>query len=169
MGPKNMNSAPSGNNNGLSAKEQYYKDQHDARVAQLAQFRMNNFKDSNGESVDRGEKDRKLELRHQFDQIKLETDTFLKMQAGLGLMSEKEIREYKDNLNRQENNALEYMRDGGEGSLVPMENLMKRSLDQISDFEAKIQATPEYQEMEQKKALAKKGLDMIEIMTQISV
>ena len=161
MGPKNMNSAPSGNNNGLSAKEQYYKDQHDARVAQLAQFRMNNFKDSNGESVDRGEKDRKLELRHQFDQIKLETDTFLKMQAGLGLMSEKEIREYKDNLNRQENNALEYMRDDGEGSLVPMENLMKRSLDQISDFEAKIQATPEYQEMEQKKALAKKGLDMI--------
>ena len=161
MGPKNMNSAPSGNNNGLSAKEQYYKDQHDARVAQLAQFRMNNFKDSNGESVDGGEKDRKLELRHQFDQIKLETDTFLKMQAGLGLMSEKEIREYKDNLNRQENNALEYMRDGGEGSLVPMENLMKRSLDQISDFEAKIQATPEYQEMEQKKALAKKGLDMI--------
>ena len=161
MGPKNMNSAPSGNNNGLSAKEQYYKDQHDARVAQLAQFRMNNFKDSNGESVDRGEKDRKLELRHQFDQIKLETDTFLKMQAGLGLMSEKEIREYKENLNRQENNALEYMRDGGEGSLVPMENLMKRSLDQISDFEAKIQATPEYQEMEQKKALAKKGLDMI--------
>ena len=161
MGPKNMNSAPSGNNNGLSAKEQYYKDQHDARVAQLAQFRMNNFKDSNGESVDRGEKDRKLELRHQFDQIKLETDTFLKMQAGLGLMSEKEVREYKDNLNKQEKNALDYMRDGGEGSLVPMENLMKRSLDQISDFEAKIQATPEYQEMEQKKALAKKGLDMI--------
>ena len=161
MGPKNMNSAPSGNNNGLSAKEQYYKDQHDARVAQLAQFRMNNFKDSNGESVDRGEKDRKLELRHQFDQIKLETDTFLKMQAGLGLMSEKEIREYKDNLNRQENNALEYMRDGGDGNFAPMENLMKRTLDQISDFEAKIQATPEYQEMEQKKALAKKGLDMI--------
>ena len=161
MGPKNMNSAPNGNNNGLSAKEQYYKDQHDARVAQLAQFRMNNFKDSNGESVDRGEKDRKLELRHQFDQIKLETDTFLKMQAGLGLMSEKEIREYKDNLNRQENNALEYMRDGGDGNFAPMENLMKRTLDQISDFEAKIQATPEYQEMEQKKALAKKGLDMI--------
>ena len=161
MGPKNMNSAPSGNNNGLSAKEQYYKNQHDARVAQLAQFRMNNFKDSNGESVDRGEKDRKLELRHQFDQIKLETDTFLKMQAGLGLMSEKEIREYKDNLNRQENNALEYMRDGGDGNFAPMENLMKRTLDQISDFEAKIQATPEYQEMEQKKALAKKGLDMI--------
>ena len=161
MGPKNMNSAPSGNNDALSAKEQYYKEQHDARVAQLSQFRMNNFKESNGENVDRGEKDRKLELRHQFDQIKLETDTFLKMQAGLGLMSEKEVREYKDNLNKQENNALEYMRDGGEGSLVPMENLMKRTLDQISDFEAKIQATPEYQEMEQKKALAKKGLDMI--------
>lgn len=161
MGPKNMNSAPSGNNDALSAREQYYKEQHDARVAQLSQFRMNNFKDSNGENVDRGEKDRKLELRHQFDQIKLETDTFLKMQAGLGLMSEKEVREYKDNLNKQEKNALEYMRDGGEGSLVPMENLMKRSLDQISDFEAKIQATPEYQEMEQKKALAKKGLDMI--------
>ena len=162
MGPKNMNSAPSGNNNGLSAKEQYYKDQHDARVAQLAQFRMNNFKDSNGESVDRGEKDRKLELRHQFDQIKLETDTFLKMQAGLGLMSEKEIREYKDNLNRQENNALEYMRDGGDGNFAPMENLMKRTLDQISDFEAKIQATPEYQENGTKEGFGKKkGFDMI--------
>ena len=204
MGPKNMNFAPSGNNNGdkygisdvnkreyrdrvmqerraeyakqlqensetqidnnkspFSAREQYYNEQHDARVAQLVQFRMNNFKESNGENIDRGEKDRKLELRHQFDQIKLETDTFLKMQAGLGLMSEKEVREYKDNLNKQEKNALDYMRDGGEGSLVPMENLMKRSLDQISDFEAKIQATPEYQEMEQKKALAKKGLDMI--------
>ena len=161
MGPKNMNSAPSGNNNGLSTKEQYYKDQHDARVAQLAQFRMNNFKESNGENVDRGESDRKLELRHQFDQVKLEADTFLKMQAGLGLMNEKEIREYKDNLNKQEKNALDYMRDGGDGSFAPMENLMKRTLDQISDFEAKIQATPEYREMEQKKALAKKGLDMI--------
>ena len=161
MGPKNMNFAPSGNNNGLSAKEQYYKDQHDARVAQLAQFRMNNFKETNGENVDRGESDRKLELRHQFDQVKLEADTFLKMQAGLGLMNEKEIREYKDNLNKQEMNALDYMRDGGDGSFAPMENLMKRTLDQISDFEAKIQATPEYQEMEQKKALAKKGLDMI--------
>lgn len=83
------------------------------------------------------------------------------MQAGLGLMNEKEIREYKDNLNKQEKNALEYMRDGGEGSLVPMENLMKRSLDQISDFEAKIQATPEYQEMIRKKMLARKGLDAI--------
>ena len=161
MGPKNMNSAPSGNNNVLSARDQYYKEQHDARVAQLSQFRMNNLKESNGENVDRGESDRKLELRHQFNQVKLEADTFLKMQAGLGLMNEKEIREYRDNLNKQEKNALEYMRDGGEGSLVPMENLMKRSLDQISDFEAKIQATPEYQEMEQKKALAKKGLDMI--------
>ena len=161
MGPKNMNSAPSGNNNVLSARDQYYKEQHDARVAQFSQFKMNNRKESNGENVDRGESDRKLELRHQFNQVKLEADTFLKMQAGLGLMSEKEVREYKDNLNKQEENALEYMRDGGEGSLVPMENLMKRSLDQISDFEAKIQATPEYQEMEQKKALAKKGLDII--------
>ena len=161
MGPKNMNSAPSGNNNVLSARDQYYKEQHDARAAQFSQFKMNNLKESNGENVDRGESDRKLELRHQFNQVKLETDTFLKMQAGLGLMSEKEVREYKDNLNKQEKNALEYMRDGGEGSLVPMENLMKRSLDHISDFEAKIQATPEYQEMEQKKALAKKGLDMI--------
>ncbi len=161
MGPKNMNFAPSRDNNNLSAKEQYYKDQHDARVAQLSQFRMNNFKETNGENVDRGESDRKLELRHQFDQVKLETDTFLKMQAGLGLMNEKEIREYKDNLNKQEKNALDYMRDGGDGSFAPMENLMKRTLDQISDFEVKIQATPEYQEMEQKKALAKKGLDMI--------
>lgn len=161
MGPKNMNFAPSRDNNNLSAKEQYYKDQHDARVAQLSQFRMNNFKETNGENVDRGESDRKLELRHQFDQVKLETDTFLKMQAGLGLMNEKEIREYKDNLNKQEKNALDYMRDGGDGSFAPMENLMKRTLDQISDFEAKIQATPEYQEMEQRKALAKKGLDMI--------
>jgi len=161
MGPKNMNFIPSRDNNNLSAKEQYYKDQHDARVAQLSQFRMNNFKETNGENVDRGESDRKLELRHQFDQVKLEADTFLKMQAGLGLMNEKEIREYKDNLNKQEKNALDYMRDGGDGSFAPMENLMKRTLDQISDFEAKIQATPEYQEMEQKKALAKKGLDMI--------
>ena len=161
MGPKNMNFTPSRDNNNLSAKEQYYKDQHDARVAQLSQFRMNNFKKTNGENVDRGESDRKLELRHQFDQVKLEADTFLKMQAGLGLMNEKEIREYKDNLNKQEKNALDYMRDGGDGSFAPMENLMKRTLDQISDFEAKIQATPEYQEMEQKKALAKKGLDMI--------
>ena len=161
MGPKNMNSAPSGNSDVLSARDQYYKEQHDARVAQLSQFKMNNLKESNGENVDRGESDRKLELRHQFNQVKLEADTFLKMQAGLGLMNEKEVREYKDNLNKQEKNALEYMRDGDKGSLVPMENLMKRSLDQISDFEAKIQATPEYQEMIRKKMLAKKGLDMI--------
>ena len=71
MGPKNMNFTPSRDNNNLSAKEQYYKDQHDARVAQLSQFRMNNFKETNGENVDRGESDRKLELRHQFDQVKL--------------------------------------------------------------------------------------------------
>lgn len=161
MGPKNMNFTPSRDNNNLSAKEQYYKDQHDARVAQLSQFRMNNFKETNGENVDRGESDRKLELRHQFDQVKLEADTFLKMQAGLGLMNEKEIREYKDNLNKQEKNALDYMRDGGDGSFAPMENLMKRTLDQISDFEAKIQATPEYQEMIRKKMLARKGLDAI--------
>ena len=143
------------------AREEYYARKHEEREAQFSRFKANKFMEENGVEFEKKEIDRKLELRHQFDQIKLETDTFLKMQAGLGLMSEKEIREYKDNLNRQENNALEYMRDGGEGSLVPMENLMKRSLDQISDFEAKIQATPEYQEMEQKKALAKKGLDMI--------
>ena len=143
------------------AREEYYARKHEEREAQLAQFRMNEYKEKAGEQVEKNESDRKLELRHQFDQVKLEADTFLKMQAGLGLMSEKEIREYKDNLNRQENNALEYMRDGGEGSLVPMENLMKRSLDQISDFEAKIQATPEYQEMIRKKMLARKGLDAI--------
>ena len=143
------------------AREEYYARKHEEREAQLAQFRMNEYKEKAGEQVEKNESDRKLELRHQFDQVKLEADTFLKMQAGLGLMSEKEIREYKDNLNKQESNALEYMRDGGDGSLVPMENLMARTLDQISDFETKIQATPEYQEMEQKKALAKKGLDMI--------
>ena len=137
------------------AREKYYKEQHDLREEQY------NHEADTSKDAERNENDRKIELRHQFDQVKLEADTFLKMQAGLGLMNEKEIREYKDNLNKQEKNALEYMRDGGEGSLVPMENLMKRSLDQISDFEAKIQATPEYQEMEQKKALAKKGLDMI--------
>ena len=142
------------------AREEYYARKHEEREAQLAQFRMNEYKEKAGEQVEKNESDRKLELRHQFDQIKLETDTFLKMQAGLGLMNEKEIREYKDNLNKQEKNALEYMREGGDGSLVPMENLMKRSLDQISNFEASIQATPEYQEMERKKALVKKGLDM---------
>lgn len=143
------------------AREEYYARKHEEREAQLAQFRMNEYKEKAGEQVEKNESDRKLELRHQFDQIKLETDTFLKMQAGLGLMNEKEIRDYKDNLNKQEKNALEYMRDGGDGSLAPMENLMKRSLDQISVFEANIQATPEYQEMERKKALVKKGLDAI--------
>ena len=143
------------------AREEYYARKHEEREAQFAQFRMNEYKEKAGEQVEKNESDRKLELRHQFDQVKLEVDTFLKMQAGLGLMNEKEIREYKDNLNKQEKNALEYMRDGGEGSLVPMENLMKRSLDQISDFEAKIQATPEYQEMIRKKMLARKGLDAI--------
>jgi len=123
------------------AREKYYKEQHDLREEQY------NHEADTSKDAERNENDRKIELRHQFDQVKLEADTFLKMQAGLGLMNEKEIREYKDNLNKQEKNALEYMRDGGEGSLVPMENLMKRSLDQISDFEAKIQATPEYQEM----------------------
>lgn len=137
------------------AREKYYKEQHDLREEQY------NHEADTSKDAERNENDRKIELRHRFDQVKLEADTFLKMQAGLGLMNEKEIREYKDNLNKQEKNALEYMRDGGEGSLVPMENLMKRSLDQISDFEAKIQATPEYQEMIRKKMLARKGLDAI--------
>ena len=137
------------------AREKYYKEQHNLREEQY------NHEADTSKAAERNENDRKIELRHQFDQVKLEADTFLKMQAGLGLMNEKEIREYKDNLNKQEKNALEYMRDGGEGSLVPMENLMKRSLDQISDFEAKIQATPEYQEMIRKKMLARKGLDAI--------
>lgn len=137
------------------AREKYYKEQHDLREEQY------NHEADTSKDAERNENDRKIELRHQFDQVKLEADTFLKMQAGLGLMNEKEIREYKDNLNKQEKNALEYMRDGGEGSLVPMENLMKRSLDQISDFEAKIQATPEYQEMIRKKMLARKSLDAI--------
>ena len=137
------------------AREKYYKEQHDLREEQY------NHEADTSKDAERNENDRKIELRHQFDQVKLEADTFLKMQAGLGLMNEKEIREYKDNLNKQEKNALEYMRDGGEGSLVPMENLMKRSLDQISGFEAKIQATPEYQEMIRKKMLARKGLDAI--------
>lgn len=137
------------------AREKYYKEQHNLREEQY------NHEAGTSKDAERNENDRKIELRHQFDQVKLEADTFLKMQAGLGLMNEKEIREYKDNLNKQEKNALEYMRDGGEGSLVPMENLMKRSLDQISDFEAKIQATPEYQEMIRKKMLARKGLDAI--------
>ena len=167
MSVRNFNGMPRANSENQNttqpdkAREEYYARKHEERAAQLAQFRMNEYKEKTGEQVEKNESDRKLELRHQFDQVKLEADTFLKMQAGLGLMNEKEIREYKDNLNKQEKNALEYMRDGGDGSLVPMENLMARTLDQISDFEAKIQATPEYQEMEQKKALAKKGLDII--------
>lgn len=167
MSVRNFNGMPRANSENQNttqsdkAREEYYARKHEERAAQLAQFRMNEYKEKTGEQVEKNESDRKLELRHQFDQVKLEADTFLKMQAGLGLMSEKEIREYKDNLNKQESNALEYMRDGGDGSLVPMENLMARTLDQISDFETKIQATPEYQEMEQKKALAKKGLDII--------
>lgn len=160
-GMPRVNSEDQNNVQPDKAREEYYTRKHEEREAQLAQFRMNEYKEKTGEQVEKNESDRKLELRHQFDQIKLETDTFLKMQAGLGLMNESQIREYKDNLNKQEKNALEYMRDGGDGSLVPMENLMKRSLDQISVFEANIQATPEYQEMERKKALAKKGLDMI--------
>lgn len=181
MSVRNMNFTPSGNNGDKEnrqgyvdwrkeksesekvqaleaqrlAREKYYKEQHDLREEQY------NHEADTSKDAERNENDRKIELRHQFDQVKLEADTFLKMQAGLGLMNEKEIREYKDNLNKQEKNALEYMRDGGEGSLVPMENLMKRSLDQISDFEAKIQATPEYQEMIRKKMLARKGLDAI--------
>ena len=143
------------------AREEYYARKHEEREAQFSRFKANKFMEEIGAEFEKNEIDRKLELRHQFDQIKLETDTFLKMQAGLGLMNEKEIRDYKDNLNKQEKNALEYMREGGDGSLAPMENLMKRSLDQISVFEANIQATPEYQEMERKKALVKKGLDAI--------
>ena len=167
MGMDNFNGMPRANSENQNttqpdkAREEYYARKHEERAAQLAHFRMNKRKEKMGEQVEMNESDRKIELRHQFDQAKLEVDTFLKMQAGLGLMSEKEIREYKDNLNRQEKNALDYMRDGGDSSLTPMKKLMGRTLDQISDFEAKIRATPEYQEMEQKKALAEKGLDMI--------
>ena len=167
MGMDNFNGMPRANSENQNttqpdkAREEYYARKHEERAAQLAHFRMNKRKEKMGEQVEMNESDRKIELRHQFDQAKLEVDTFLKMQAGLGLMSEKEIREYKDNLNRQEKNALDYMRDGGDSSLTPMKKLMGRTLDQISDFEAKIRATSEYQEMEQKKALAKKGLDMI--------
>lgn len=167
MGMDNFNGMPRANSENQNttqpdkAREEYYARKHEERAAQLAHFRMNKRKEKMGEQVEMNESDRKIELRRQFDQAKLEVDTFLKMQAGLGLMSEKEIREYKDNLNRQEKNALDYMRDGGDSSLTPMKKLMGRTLDQISDFEAKIRATPEYQEMEQKKALAEKGLDMI--------
>ena len=160
-GMPRVNSEDQNNVQPDKAREEYYARKHEERESQFSRFKANKFMEEIGAEFEKNEIDRKLELRHQFDQIKLETDTFLKMQAGLGLMNEKEIRDYKDNLNKQEKNALEYMRDGGDGSLAPMENLMKRSLDQISVFEANIQATPEYQEMEQKKALAKKGLDII--------
>ena len=66
-----------------------------------------------------------------------------------------------DNLKKQEENALNYMRDGGEGGFVPMENLMKNSLDQLKVFESKVESTPEYQEMVQRKALAQKEIDAI--------
>ena len=137
------------------ARENYYKQQHELRLSQAKHEGLVT------ESAERNENDRKIELRHQFNQIKVETDTYLKMQAGLGLMSEKEIRDYRDNLKKQEENALNYMRDGGEGGFVPMENLMKNSLDQLKVFESKVESTPEYQEMVQRKALAQKEIDAI--------
>ena len=137
------------------AREKYYKEQSDLRKEQAAHEGLVS------EAAERNENDRKIELRHQFNQIKVETDTYLKMQAGLGLMSEKEIRDYRDNLKKQEENALNYMRDGGEGGFVPMENLMKNSLDQLKVFESKVESTPEYQEMVQRKALAQKEIDAI--------
>lgn len=137
------------------AREKYYREQSDLRKGQAAHEGLVI------EEAERNENDRKIELRHQFNQIKVETDTYLKMQAGLGLMSEKEIRDYRDNLKKQEENALNYMRDGGEGGFVPMENLMKNSLDQLKVFESKVESTPEYQEMVQRKALAQKEIDAI--------
>ena len=137
------------------ARENYYKQQHELRLSQAKHEGLVT------EDAERNENDRKIELRHQFNQIKVETDTYLKMQAGLGLMSEKEIRDYRDNLKKQEENALNYMRDGGEGGFVPMENLMKNSLDQLKVFESKVESTPEYQEMVQRKALAQKEIDAI--------
>ena len=137
------------------AREKYYKEQHDLREERAKHEGLVS------EAAERNEYDRKIELRHQFNHIKVETDTYLKMQAGLGLMSEKEIRDYRDNLKKQEENALNYMRDGGEGGFVPMENLMKNSLDQLEVFRSNIASTPEYQEMIRKKELAKKGLDII--------
>ena len=137
------------------AREKYYKEQSDLRKEQAAHEGLVT------EEAERNETDRKIELRHQFNQIKVETDTYLKMQAGLGLMSEKEVRDYRDNLKKQEENALNYMRDGGEGGFVPMENLMKNSLDQLKVFESKVESTPEYQEMVQRKALAQKEIDAI--------
>ena len=137
------------------AREKYYKEQSDLRKEQAAHEGLVT------EEAERNETDRKIELRHQFNQIKVETDTYLKMQAGLGLMSEKEVRDYRDNLKKQEENALNYMRDGGEGGFVPMETLMKNSLDQLKVFESKVESTPEYQEMVQRKALAQKEIDAI--------
>ena len=137
------------------AREKYYKEQSDLRKEQAAHEGLVT------EEAERNETDRKIELRHQFNQIKVETDTYLKMQAGLGLMSEKEVRDYRDNLKKQEENALNYMRDGGEGGFVPMENLMRNSLDQLKVFESKVESTPEYQEMVQRKALAQKEIDAI--------
>ena len=137
------------------AREKYYREQSDLRKGQAAHEGLVI------EEAERNENDRKIELRHQFNQIKVETDTYLKMQAGLGLMSEKEIRDYRDNLKKQEVNAINYMRDGGEGGFVPMENLMKNSLDQLKVFESKVESTPEYQEMVQRKALAQKEIDAI--------
>jgi len=137
------------------AREKYYNEQSDLRKGQAAHEGLVT------EEAERNETDRKIELRHQFNQIKVETDTYLKMQAGLGLMSEKEVRDYRDNLKKQEENALNYMRDGGEGGFVPMENLMKNSLDQLKVFESKVESTPEYQEMVQRKALAQKEIDAI--------
>ena len=137
------------------ARENYYKQQHELRLSQAKHEGLVT------EDAERNEYDRKIELRHQFNQIKIETDTYLKMQAGLGLMSEKEIRDYRDNLKKQEVRAINYMRDGGEGGFVPMENLMKNSLDQLKVFESKVESTPEYQEMVQRKALAQKEIDAI--------
>lgn len=137
------------------ARENYYKQQHELRLSQAEHEGLTTT------DAERNENDRKIELRHQFNQIKVETDTYLKMQAGLGLMSEKEIRDYRDNLKKQEENALNYMRDDGEGGFVSMENLMKNSLDQLKVFESKVESTPEYQEMVQRKALAQKEIDAI--------
>ena len=50
------------------AREEYYARKHEERAAQLAQFRMNEYKEKTGEQVDKNESDRKLELRHQFDE-----------------------------------------------------------------------------------------------------
>lgn len=59
------------------AREKYYKEQHDLREEQY------NHEADTPKDAERNENDRKIELRHQFDQVKLEADTFLKMQANL--------------------------------------------------------------------------------------